>query len=226
MNMKKTKQLAALRLNRQGIATSKIAAKLGVSIRTIQRWLLAEAPLPSEDDQTQALDDSQASEPESGHELSTPSSRDSEGFDEAVASRTALRLMKLSEAAIGAVEDCLSNPYVKTSDKLKAAQIVGDWLGLGATPANFISITERVERTFSVRFEEDDSDDSEDDEEPEGCIVTTKVIGLPPPQEALDWMRQEEERHKDEIDQRRLARSLRSRLGNPPRILQDPENLA
>lgn len=208
MPNKKTKQLAALRLHRQGVPKPQIAAKLGISVRTIQRWLLEESPVPIE------------GEGEVGHDLSTPSSCISERFDATTTRQTALRLMKLSEAAIAVVEDTLSNPYVKQADKLKAAQIVGDWLGLGATPANFISITERVERTFSITVEEDDSEDSEDsedDEEPEGIVtVTTQVIDLPPPQEALDWMTQEEERHKDEIDQRRLARSLRSRLGNPP----------
>ena len=229
MNTRKTKHLAALRLNHQGVPTAKIAAKLGVSIRTIQRWLLAEASLPSEDDQTPGLENLEGFKPESGYDFSTPSSSDCERFDEDVARLTALRLLKLSAKAITAIEDTLDNPYVKQSDKLKAAQLVGDWLGLGATPQNFLSITERVEQTFSIVIEEDsedsgDDEDVEDDEEPEGTTtttVTTKVIDLPPTPEILAWMTQEEAKHRDANDQLRLARSLRSRLDKPPQTSDD-----
>lgn len=120
----------ALRLHKSGVVPSKIASKLGTSVRTIQRWLRDEKPVPVSVVSTEAAKD--ATEPIAKN---VAVCRDK--FDLTLSRRTAIRLMNLSCTALDAVEAVLNNPDARPADKLRAAKIVGDWLNVGA-PARYI----------------------------------------------------------------------------------------
>lgn len=207
-------QQAALRLHKQGMPVAKIASKLKISARTIQRWLKAESPIPVRVEVLSVDNETVQNDAAIG-----ASGVGSEDFDLSVSRRTAIRLLKLSESAITAIEECLANPDARTADKLKAAQIAGFWLGIGAYPQNCLSVIERVERTFSVSLAEEGDDVSSTINTVSSSNtfsttnVTTEVDEADYPKETRDWMAQEEAKHQAAIEQERLANSLRKRLG-------------
>lgn len=77
-------------------------------------------------------------------------------FDVTLSRRMRIRLLNLSESALNVVEDTLNDPDARRADKLRAAKLVGDWVGIG-TPARhpsglFISIPDRLEEVFAVKL--------------------------------------------------------------------------
>ena len=136
----------ALRLHKNGIVPSKIATKLGVSARTIQRWLKDETPIPVKVVAMKADED-----------IPPPARKDvadCDKFDMTLSRRMAIRLLNLSEAALGAVEDTLNDPDARRADKLRAAKLVGDWLGMGTASkhpsGDLVAAPRRVEQVFGV----------------------------------------------------------------------------
>ncbi len=100
------------------MAVSKIAAILKVSSRTIQRWIKDESPVKVKVVAMKADKD-----------VSHNVAKDvvtSDEFDLSFSRRMAIRLVKLSEAALDAVEDCLRDPDARRADKLRAASMIVD----------------------------------------------------------------------------------------------------
>lgn len=132
----------ALRLRQAGMAVSKIAAILKVSSRTIQRWIKDESPVKVKVVAMKADKD-----------VSNNVAKDvvtSDEFDLSLSRRMAIRLVNLSEAALDAVEDCLNDPDARRADKLRAASMIVDWLGLRNT---FVTpVQGRVEKCLKVQL--------------------------------------------------------------------------
>jgi transcriptional regulator with XRE-family HTH domain len=109
-----TKQ-KALNMLAKGMGTSEVAKRLGVSQRTIQRWLKAEGvsnPVMDVCDQV-VKEIALKVEAAIGDELKSQ----------------ALQLLKLSGKSLDCLEEILNNPDTRTADRLKACQIVGEWVG-------------------------------------------------------------------------------------------------
>ncbi|MEM6752671.1 MAG: hypothetical protein AAF630_06865, partial [Cyanobacteria bacterium P01_C01_bin.38] len=51
-------------------------------------------------------------------------------LDLKISSRMALHLINLTEKSLLALDDCLTSPDIRTADKIKAAELVGQWAGL------------------------------------------------------------------------------------------------
>jgi hypothetical protein len=64
----------------------------------------------------------------------------------------AIRLLNLSHTALNVVEDTLLDPDARRTDKLRAAKLVGDWIGLGSQArhhsGDFVSVPSRVEQVL------------------------------------------------------------------------------
>lgn len=139
----------ALRLHKGGMAPSKIAAKMNVSTRTVQRWLRDETPVP-----VQVVAMKADSDVPQSMAKNVTNCRDK--FDFNLSRRMAIRLLNLSEVALDAVEATLTDPDARRSDKLRAAKLVGDWLGLGSAArhasGNFVSVPSRVEQVFATQL--------------------------------------------------------------------------
>jgi hypothetical protein len=141
----------ALKLHKSGMAPSRIAEKLGTSARTIQRWLKDESPVKLK---IVAMKADKDVVPSVAKNVATSN----EKFDIGLSRRMAIRLLNLSDAALTAVEDCLSDPDARRADKLRAAALVGDWLGLSGArhpSGDFVAVPRRVEQTFGVRLADD-----------------------------------------------------------------------
>ena len=137
----------AFKLLKEDVGHREIAEKLNVSLRTIQRWAKEIEPVPIkvlvEEFNDKTNEKIPPQNPLSNHQ-----------FDVTLSRRVAIRLLHLSETAIAAVEDTLSNPDTSTANKLKAAKIAGDWLGLGenATMYAETSLIRRAEQAFDTEF--------------------------------------------------------------------------
>lgn len=140
----------ALKLYRSGMAQSKIAAKMGISSRTIQRWIRAQTTVPVRIEGMTA--DKDFTPPTS--KMSQKCRDNSDNFDIGLSRRMAIRLLNLSEAALGAVEGTLTDPDARRADKLRAAALIGDWLGLGSSARHpsglFVSIPDRLQEVFAI----------------------------------------------------------------------------
>jgi hypothetical protein len=77
-------------------------------------------------------------------------------FDLTLSRRMAIRLLNLSHTALNVVEDTLLDPDARRTDKLRAAKLVGDWIGLGSQArhpsGDFVSVPSRVEQVFATRL--------------------------------------------------------------------------
>ena len=102
-------QLQALSLFAQGASSSWIAAKLKVSIRSVQRW--------------QKL-------PEFTKALTDISAKTTQLTVEATASSISNRIQRLLPKALDTIEYYIENPEAKASDRLRACHLVGTWAGL------------------------------------------------------------------------------------------------
>lgn len=132
------------------MAPSKIAAKMGTSSRTIQRWIKDETTVPI---RIQTLKIDKDSTPPTS-KMSHFCRDNSDRFDIGLSRRVAVRLLNLSEMALEAVESTLSDPDARRADKLRAAALVGDWLGLGSPARHpsgmYVSIADRLGEVFAV----------------------------------------------------------------------------
>lgn len=139
----------ALRLHKSGMVPSKIATKLGVSARSVQRWLKDETPVPV---RVVAMESDEAIPPPIRKNVADCNDE----FDLTLSRRMAIRLLNLSEAALGAVEETLSDHDARRADKLRAAKLVGDWLGLGSSARHpsgmFVAIPDRLEEVFAIKL--------------------------------------------------------------------------
>lgn len=137
----------AFKLLKEGLEHREIAKKLNVSLRTIQRWAKESEPLPV----TVMVEEFNDKADDKDHPKNTLPNPE---FDITLSRRVAIRLLNLSEAAIATVEETLSNPYTSTANKLRAAKIAGDWLGMGADPNSYspASLIRRAESAFDTEF--------------------------------------------------------------------------
>jgi DNA-binding transcriptional regulator YiaG len=133
----------ALRLHKLGVEPSRIAAKLGISVRTIQRWLKDEKPVSVSIVSTKADKRSPPSIVKNGAVC-----RDK--FDLTFSRKTAIRLMNLAALALNTLEEVLANPDARPADKLRAAKILGDWLDVGA-PARYVAQVSTNSPSFSAQ---------------------------------------------------------------------------
>lgn len=92
-----------------GDSHPRIAADLGVSTKTIQRWL---------------------KKPEFAQALTDVQVRTLEQAVEAAAEDISGQLQRLVPKAIKTLETYLDDPKARGSDRLRAAQILGNWAGL------------------------------------------------------------------------------------------------
>jgi len=143
---KERTKIEAFRLLRNGMRCQKVAEKLNLSPRTIQRWAKEIEPIPIKvlsDDVSDKISD------ETPPENPNPSPH-----TEMILSRSvAVRLLNLADAAIGAVETVLADPDATYATKLKAARLAGDWLGLGLShPYAEKSLLRRAGNAFECDF--------------------------------------------------------------------------
>ncbi|MBE9216302.1 helix-turn-helix domain-containing protein [Plectonema cf. radiosum LEGE 06105] len=143
----------ARKLYLEGQSTDLIAQKCETSRRTIQRWIQGfdkELVTIKAKGQTSSTE---ASQEICGAEMSSDdvevssnvilndaeilptlekvaSLKSSDELDLTVSSRMALHLINLTEKSLLALDDCLTDPDVRTVDKIKAAELVGKWTGL------------------------------------------------------------------------------------------------
>lgn len=110
------KQLRAIELLVSEVEQKVIAKELGVSDRTIQRWLKLDEFKEGLEGISYRPVAVSAVEVVNAHQ----SRRE--------------RLESLLDKAIDTLEATLENPDVRTCDRLKAAQMVGDWAGAGKLP--------------------------------------------------------------------------------------------
>ncbi|MDJ0733253.1 MAG: helix-turn-helix domain-containing protein [Nostocaceae cyanobacterium] len=161
----KAKNLAR-KLFYEGKGSDTIAQHCGVSRRTIQRWIgeFKQAPVTittqgetTATESFQTIDvaktspnDAQMS-PTILPELEKIATlKPDETLDLTITSRMAIRLLNVTEKAIASIEDCLTNPDTRQADKLKAAQIVGNWVGLNS---KYGSALDQVSRIFDLNSE-------------------------------------------------------------------------
>lgn len=106
-----------LALLAEGMSTAEIAKKLGVSQRTIQRWTKQKGVNPVKEVLDEVIKTVACSvEAELGDELKTQ----------------ALQLLRLSGKSLNCLEEIIDDPHTRKADRLKACQIVGEWVGMRA----------------------------------------------------------------------------------------------
>ena len=173
---KETKNLG-FELYLRGKSTDVIARECGVARRTIQRWMkefeqtpinltvqehVADQKQESADEEQENVDEKQESVIEKKQDVGESikqeilpvlekiaSHRQTETLDLKITSQLAIKLLSLTNLAINSVENCLINPDVKTSDKLKAAQLIGIWLGLDSDE----SVVRKLTKNFELEVE-------------------------------------------------------------------------
>jgi hypothetical protein len=136
----------AFRLLKNGMRCQKVAEKLNLSPRTIQRWAKEIEPIPIKVSSVETNDKTSDNTP--------PENPNSSQDTEIILSRSvAIRLIRLADAAIGAVEAVLNDPDATYPTRLKAAKIAGDWLGLGIqSPYAEKSLLRRAGDAFECDF--------------------------------------------------------------------------
>lgn len=143
----------ARKLYIEGESTDSIAQQCETSRRTIQRWIkdfeqeLVTIKAKAETTSTEAYQEKSVAEaPSDDVEVSAnvPSNvaeilptlekvaslKDGDELDLTLSSRMALHLISLSKKSLVALDNCLTDPDVRTVDKIKAAELVGQWAGL------------------------------------------------------------------------------------------------
>lgn len=133
MSTREDKKILAKKLYQQGKSSALIAQSCGITQRTAQRWIKdfqeekvlvtgvgsgnSKIAQSEETEPIAALKQISETEPGQNIELT-------------MTSRIATRLLNLTERAVIAVEDCLEDSNVSYAVKLKAADLVGQWVGL------------------------------------------------------------------------------------------------
>ncbi|MEM6751479.1 MAG: helix-turn-helix domain-containing protein [Cyanobacteria bacterium P01_C01_bin.38] len=118
----------ARKLYLQGVSCQEIAEELEINIRTMQRWARefdGEAvviPVVSEVEPEPPI--------EALQRVAEPQQPIGESIELNLTARIAVRLLNLTEVAIDTVEEVLTNGDATHGNKLKAAQMVAQWVGL------------------------------------------------------------------------------------------------
>jgi DNA-binding MarR family transcriptional regulator len=107
------KQLRCIELLASEVQQKDIAKELGISDRTIQRWLKLDEFKDALEGVSYRPVAVSAVEVVNSHE------------------KRRERLEKLLDKAVDMLEATLDNPDARTVDKLKACQLIGDWSGAG-----------------------------------------------------------------------------------------------
>ncbi len=97
----------------EGVACQFIAAQLGVTTRTVERWAVRP-------DIQQAVDQAK--------------SKVIETIEEAVCEKYKRAIEQMIPLALKTLHETLKGADVKSSDKLRAVQILGKWYGLEKSP--------------------------------------------------------------------------------------------
>lgn len=114
--MLKPKQLTCLEMLTSGHSRVEISKKLNISESTIQRW----QKLPEFKDALEGV----AFSPVAVTSIEVTSSH-----------RTRReRLERLLDSSIDVLEEIVKNEESRTSDKIRAIQLIGDWVGIGKLP--------------------------------------------------------------------------------------------
>lgn len=149
----------ARQLYQQGNDSAHIAKICGVSQRTVQRWVKS-----FEKEKVTVVGQRNLAEPEAQTIEVLPAleatSRTSNGqsVELTLTARTAARLLNLSELAISAVEDVLSDGDSSPMSKLRAAQIVGKWVGFERDKASVVG-TVSLKAGVSASLDHSESDE-------------------------------------------------------------------
>lgn len=139
----------ARKLYIQGENTDSISQQCETSRRTIQRWIKdfeQELVTIKSKPETTFIDELQdkvvAEAPSDDVEVSAnvaeilpqlekvASLKNGDELDLTLSSKMALHLINLSEKSLATLDACLTDPDVRTVDKLKAVQLIGEWVGL------------------------------------------------------------------------------------------------
>ena len=176
MTTEKEAKNLGLELYLRGKSTDAIALECGVARRTIQRWIkeFEQTPIKvtvqesvadkkqesvSDKKQESVIDEKQDVGESIKQEIlpvleKIASPKQIETLDLKITSKLAIKLLNLTESAMNSVGNCLIDPDTKTSDKLKAAQLVGSWLGLDRDE----SVIRKLSRNFELEIEIANSD--------------------------------------------------------------------
>lgn len=154
---KKAKDLAQ-KLYQQGITTDVIAESCQVSRRTVQRWI-KEFEKPSVtivgSGETTGKQEFQSDDVVKVSPTTIVPTLENvanlnpgETVDLKITSRLAIRLLNLTQLAVSSLEDCLTDPNARRADKLKAVQLIGDWMGL----TDGISVLNKLASDFDLEI--------------------------------------------------------------------------
>jgi hypothetical protein len=149
----------ARKLYQQGQDSAVIAEECSVSIRTAQRWIKS-----FEKEKVIVIGQENKVEPEAQTvEVlpaleATSTTSNGQSVELILTARTATRLLNLSELAISAVEDVLSAADSSPMSKLRAAQIVGKWVGFERDKASVVG-TISLKAGVSASLDHSDSDE-------------------------------------------------------------------
>ncbi len=107
------KQLKAVAMLSEGVACQFIAAQLGVTTRTVERW---------------------AVRPDIQQAVEQAKSRVIETIEEALSEKYKRAIERMIPLALTTLHETLKNTRARDSDKLRAVQILGKWYGLEKPP--------------------------------------------------------------------------------------------
>ncbi len=145
-----------------GCSEQEVITRLNISSRTLRRWLKDEdvtfttkqqAPEPEPDAPTVEVVPVPAVE-----RIGTDVNRQQGNIEVTITSRTAVRLLRLAESAIAAVEHTLLNPDSSDISRIRAAEIAGRWTGLQTSGKSTPSILDTVSRKSAVSSKLTDSE--------------------------------------------------------------------
>jgi transposase-like protein len=117
----------AYRLLESGMSSAEVAKELQVSTRTLNRWKNRPRLLPlTLSEQNSHVDDNSQIEV-----VETDGDFEKQAFRKFTLNyKSASKLERLIPIALNQLEAILNNPHTRTSDRLRACQIIGDWSGL------------------------------------------------------------------------------------------------
>lgn len=118
----------ARKLYLQGVSCPDIAEELEINVRTVQRWAR------EFDDEAVVIPVVSEVEPESPIEaiqrVAEPQQPIGGAIELNLTARIAIRLLNLTESTLDTVEDILTSGDASHGSRLKAAQLVSQWVGL------------------------------------------------------------------------------------------------
>ena len=144
---KATKDLAR-QLYQDGANTEDIAIMCKTSQRTIQRWIKKFQSEPRVANNSISVDCFTNDKNDVSDPLISQESLDielSENLDLTITPKMANRLLRLTEKALVSLENCLSDPEAKPTDKIKAASLIGEWAGLKGS-----NVVKRISHAFDL----------------------------------------------------------------------------